>query len=271
MKKNFADQLGRTISVDFPPRRVISLVPSQTELLAYLGLEKETIGITKFCVRPEKWFRSKNRVGGTKQIKPEKVAALQPGLIIGNREENDKGQIEALAEKYPVWLSDVRTLEDALDMIRKIGSLLNRDKEANKLAGEIRSGFDALAEELSGNYRRRVAYFIWREPYYVAGADTFIHDMLEKAGFENVFSHLSRYPEITLEELADARPEAILLSSEPYPFKEQHRQEFHAACPITAIKFVDGQLFSWYGSRLIHSADYFRKIRRELAEAFNTL
>ena len=117
MKRAFTDQLGRTISVDFPPQRIISLVPSQTELLAHLGLDEETVGITRFCVHPEAWFRNKGRVGGTKQLNLDAIGALQPGLLIGNKEENDKQQIEGLAEKYPVWLSDVKTLEDALDMI----------------------------------------------------------------------------------------------------------------------------------------------------------
>ncbi|MCB0547060.1 MAG: ABC transporter substrate-binding protein [Phaeodactylibacter sp.] len=271
MKKSFTDQLGRTILIDFPPRRIISLVPSQTELLAHLGLEEETIGITKFCVHPEQWFRSKARVGGTKQLDPDKIDALQPGLIIGNKEENDKEQIEALAAKYPVWLSDVKTLEDALEMIVQVGALANRTPEANRLAGQIRNRFEALQESLVGKRRRRVAYLIWRKPYYVVGSDTFIHDMLERAGLDNVFGQMNRYPEASLEQLAEARPEAILLSSEPYPFKEKHLEELRKACPITTLKFVDGQLFSWYGSRLLLSPDYFMKVRHGLAEAYNTL
>lgn len=271
MKRTFTDQLGRTISVDFPPQRIISLVPSQTELLAHLGLDEETVGITRFCVHPEAWFRNKGRVGGTKQLNLDAIEALQPGLLIGNKEENDKQQIEGLAEKYPVWLSDVKTLEDALDMIRGIGLLTNRSQQAELLFGQIRESFDTLAEEMAGKRRRRVAYFIWRKPYYVAGGDTFINDMLQRAGFENVFGHKSRYPEISLEELAEARPEAILLSSEPYPFKDQHRKEFQRACPITTLKMVDGECFSWYGSRLLLSVGYFRKVRHALTEAYRTL
>ncbi len=271
MKKAFTDQLGRTIMIDFPPRRIISLVPSQTELLAYLGLEEETVGITKFCVLPEAWYRAKTCIGGTKQLNPQKIDALQPGLIIGNKEENDKEQIEALAQLYPVWLSDVKTLEEALEMIKSIGELTGREEKAGELAGKIRENFDALARELAGRRRRRAAYFIWREPYYAVGADTFIHDMLLRAGLDNVFAHKTRYPEVSMEELAEARPEAILLSSEPYPFKAQHRKEFRRACPLTAISFVDGQLFSWYGSRLLYSPGYFRKLRERLNEAYRTL
>lgn len=271
MKKNFTDQLGRTITVDFPPRRIVSLVPSQTELLAYLGLGQETVGITKFCVHPEEWFRHKTRVGGTKQVKAEKIAALQPTLIIGNKEENDKEQVEALAEQYPVWLSDVRTLEDALDMIRSIGTLTDREAAAGQLAATIGADFKALAEELKGKCRQKAAYLIWRKPYYAVAADTFIDDMLRRAGFENVFRHKSRYPEISLAELSGAGPETILLSSEPYPFREEHREELRHACPLSTLKFVDGQLFSWYGSRLLLSAGYFRELRQGLTEAYHTL
>lgn len=271
MKRTFIDQLNRKVSIDFPPRRIISLVPSQTELLAHLGLEKETVGITKFCVHPKEWFRAKVRVGGTKQLNLEKIAALQPTLVIGNKEENDRKQIEALAERYPVWLSDVRSLEGALDMINHIGSLTGREQPAGQLARQISLGFDALGKEMAGKRRRRVAYFIWRKPYYVVAGDTFIDDMLRRAGFENIFGHKSRYPEISLEELAEARPEAILLSSEPFPFKEQHLEEFRCACPITTLKFVDGERFSWYGSRLLHSPDYFRKVRHGLTEAYRML
>ena len=271
MNQTFTDQLGRIISVAYPPQRIISLVPSQTELLSYLGLDEETVGITKFCVHPEEWFRPKMRIGGTKHLKPDAIEALHPSLIIGNKEENDREQIESLAEKYPVWLSDVSSLEGALDMIRSVGVLTNRQPAAGQLARQIRENFDALSKEMAGKRRRRVAYFIWRKPYYVAAGDTFIGDMLQRAGFENIFGHRSRYPEVSLEELAAARPEAILLSSEPYPFKEEHRQAFHSACPVAALKFVDGTLFSWYGSRLLRSADYFRSVREALAEAYRTL
>lgn len=262
MQRTFTDQMSRTISIPSSPQRIVSLVPSQTELLHYLGLEKEVVGITKFCVHPMEWFRTKKRVGGTKQLKIEAIEALQPDLIIGNKEENERSQIEILAKKYPVWMSDIQSLEEALQMIQEVGILINKKAEATNLVRLIQTDFSNLPKP---EKPIRVAYLIWRKPYMVAAADTFIHEMLQSAGFENVFAAQSRYPEITLEDLAQAQPEVILLSSEPYPFKDKHFAEFQRLCPLAVVQLVDGELFSWYGSRLLHSAAYFRNLQLELA------
>jgi len=172
----FYDQLQRSVHLpQWPPRRIISLVPSQTELLYDLGLEQEVVGITKFCVHPPAWFQQKTRIGGTKTLDLQKIAALQPDLIIGNKEENDQAQIEALASQYPVWLSDIMTLEDALDMILRLGSITDRAVLARQMSTDIREAFEAL--EWTRPYPR-AAYFIWRKPYLVAADATFIHNML---------------------------------------------------------------------------------------------
>lgn len=263
MQRSFTDQMNRSIILNHPPERIVSLVPSQTELLHDLELEKEVVGITKFCVHPESWFRNKTRVGGTKQVKPTIIDELQPDLIIGNKEENERSQIEALSKIYPVWMSDIQTLEDALQMINAVGALVGKDEPAKQLAKRIRAGFDAWKLERPSS-TLRAAYFIWRQPYMVVASDTFIHEMLQLAGFENVFVAQSRYPEIDLEELTNASPEVILLSSEPYPFKEKHFEEFKRVCPTAVIKILDGELFSWYGSRLLQSVGYFRRLRDEL-------
>jgi len=257
------DQIGRTVHLPaFPPRRIVSLVPSQTELLHALGLEREVVGITKFCVHPTTWFREKKRVGGTKTVAIEKVAVLQPDLVLANKEENDREQIEALGEQFPVWVSDVRDLVSALDMIERVGAVTGKTDVARKLANDIRSAFSAFCPE-SGAYRPRAAYFIWRKPYMVAGGDTFIHAMLEAAGFENVFASESRYPEVTRELLAERAPDVLLLSSEPYPFAEKHLAEFRELCPsVRATVIVDGELFSWYGSRLLQAPAYFQNLRQ---------
>lgn len=253
------DQMHRQVTLPrFPPRRIISLVPSQTELLYDLGLEEEVVGITKFCVHPPEWFQSKARVGGTKTIHFEKIKALQPDLIIGNKEENEREQIEAMAEHFPVWMSDIATLEDALDMIMRVGALVDRPEQAQALRDEINASFQALqAQRLP---LRRAAYFIWRKPYMVAAGGTFIHEMMRIAGFENVFADRERYPEISLDTLAAARPDCILLSSEPYPFADKHLAVFQEAVPAAKVRIVDGELFSWYGSRLRHAPDYYRSL-----------
>ncbi len=246
---------------NWPPRRIVSLVPSQTELLYTLGLDQEVVGITKFCVHPAAWYREKTRVGGTKTLNLEKIEALRPDLIIGNKEENDRAQIEALAARWPVWISDILTLEDAYDMVLRVGELTGKAVAASDLTAEIRQKFDRLAVYPSSI---RAAYFIWRKPYMVAAADTFIHDMLGRAGFQNVFAHLTRYPEVSLDDLAAAQPDVLLLSSEPYPFAEKHFRPFREACPEAKIVVVDGEMFSWYGSRLLAAPGYFEGLREEI-------
>lgn len=262
---HFTDQLGRVLTLDhWPPRRIISLVPSQTELLAYLGLDQEVLGITKFCIHPAKWFQEKQRVGGTKTLDFQKIAALEPDLIIGNKEENEQAQMEQLMQQFPVWMSDITTLEQALDMMRSIGALTGKAAAGNALATEVQQKFGRIGT--SALRPIKTAYFIWRKPYLVAANDTFIDDMLQRAGFENVFGQRSRYPEIQNAQLQAADPELILLSSEPYPFTEKHKAALQELCPKATILLVDGELFSWYGSRLLESPDYFVRLRAGLRQ-----
>lgn len=237
--------------------RIISLVPSQTELLAYLGLEKDVIGITKFCIHPSGWFQQKARIGGTKNINLEKIEELSPDLIIANREENIKEQIEQLSEKYDVWITDVNNLDEAFKMIDDIGKLTQRRQQASALSLKIREGFEELKKAGSGKRKTRAAYFIWKDPWMVAASQTFINDMLKYAGLENVFANLDRYPEISLDEIKYKNTELILLSSEPYPFKEKHKLEIAKLNSDIKIEIVDGEMFSWYGSRLLKSVEYF--------------
>lgn len=262
MKEKHLDQLGRVVEVRTTPQRIISLVPSQSELLCDLGLEEQLIGITKFCIHPAHKFKTTEKIGGTKQLKLEQIKALNPDLIIGNKEENTKEQIEALARDFPVWLSDIQNLAQALEMILSIGNVTKTQDKAQGLVEEIKSRFEALAQ-LEGP-KQKVAYFIWRKPYMVVAKETFIDNMLEKSGFQNAFSDLSRYPEINLNQLKERNPEVILLSSEPFPFREKHIEEFKIFCPKAVIKIIDGELYSWYGSRLLHSAAYFLNLNNDL-------
>jgi ABC-type Fe3+-hydroxamate transport system substrate-binding protein len=256
---SFTDQTGRSISLHTIPRRIISLVPSQTELLHYLGLKQEVVGITKFCIHPNEWFRNKTRVGGTKNINAVIVRQLQPDLIIANKEENVKEQIEALADEFPVWVSDVNNLNDALQMIEAIGTMVDKQQQAADLARNIQNEFDSLSRPIANT--ARAAYLIWREPFMSAGHDTFIHDMMMRCGFENVYSHKQRYPATTVDELKQLQPQVILLSSEPYPFQQKHIDELQPQLPGVQIMLVDGEMFSWYGSRLLKAAGYFTQLR----------
>ena len=257
----FTDQTGRTIQLGAIPQRIISLVPSQTELLADLGLEKEVVGITKFCVHPGEWFRTKTRIGGTKQLNIELIHRLQPDLIIANKEENVKEQVEELARRYPVWVSDVNTLQDAYAMIEQVGKMTGKGKMAEQMINQIKENFSGLTTPQS---QPGTCYLIWRNPYMTIGHDTFIHSMLQAAGFANIFADSTRYPEITIEELQQAKPEIVLLSSEPFPFRQKHLEELQQQLPGTRVALVDGEIFSWYGSRLLAAPAYFEKLNRPL-------
>ncbi|MBX2934874.1 MAG: ABC transporter substrate-binding protein [Ferruginibacter sp.] len=241
----------------FFPKRIISLVPSQTELLHYFNLEEETIAITKFCVHPTEWYKSKTKIGGTKTINIEKVKELNPDLIIANKEENTKEQVEQLANYYPIWLTDVNNLQDALQMIEDIGNLVQKAKEAKELIKQVKINF----VQIPGlNHTIRTAYLIWKNPFMAAGCNTFINDMLTCCGFKNVFATTSRYPQVNIEAIKKANCQLLLLSSEPYPFKQKHIEELSEQLPTTKIMLVDGEMFSWYGSRLLKAPAYFTTI-----------
>ncbi|MDI9319705.1 MAG: helical backbone metal receptor [Phycisphaerales bacterium] len=249
-----ADMMGRTVYLPAIPKRIISVVPSQTELLYHLGLDERVIGITKFCVHPRQWHQTKKRLGGTKKLHINSIIALKPDLIIANKEENTQSEIELLASHFPVWISDIKTLDDALEMIISVGKLVNKEIEAENLKQSISRGFATLIPQRKS---LRVAYFIWRNPWMTVGNDTFIHDMICRIGWQNVYADQQRYPETSIDELVNLQPECILLSSEPYPFKEKNMLELKAHLPNTSIHLVDGQFFSWYGSRMQIAVDYF--------------
>lgn len=237
----------------YVPQRIISLVPSQTELLFELGLGDRIVGVTKFCIHPKEHTKQKAKIGGTKNFHFDKIDELQPDLIIGNKEENYKEGIEQLQAKYNVWMSDIYTLADAYDMMEQVGQLTGTTPKAQELIQHIQSGFATL-EPVDPPIR--TAYFIWRNPYMAVGNYNIIDHLLGHCGFINSFSDLQRYPEISPEQLKAANPQVILLSSEPYPFKAKHIAEFQAICPEALIKIVDGEMFSWYGSRLQFAPAY---------------
>ena len=190
--------LQQTTDLKYLPKRIVSLVPSQTELLFTLGLDAETVGITKFCVHPTSWFKTKESVGGTKTIDLAKIKNLKPDLIIANKEENAKEQIEAIAKDYPVWLTDVNNLANALSMIADIGVITGKSTTANILINSISKIFKEMKKM---EQPVKTAYLIWQKPYMTIGGDTFINDMLLQCGLENIFSDKKRYPEINIEDL----------------------------------------------------------------------
>ncbi len=261
MQKNFTDQIGNQVAINFPPKRIISLVPSQTELLFDLGLDKEVVGLTKFCIHPIEKFATRTKVGGTKKINIEAIRALKPDLIIGNKEENTQEDIELLQQELPVWMSDINTLVQAQEMIIEIGAIVDRMPEAAYLNHLISDGFrDLQVLALQKKINAKVAYAIWKDPYMFAGQNTFINDIMQKVGLQSVINE-NRYPELTLQQLQERQPDFLLLSSEPYPFKDAHVEYLKEELPNTKIMIADGEMFSWYGSRLVKSVQYFFELQ----------
>lgn len=253
------DQMNRTIRLEQIPKRIVSLVPSQSELLYYLGCDEQVAGITKFCIHPDEWFRSKTRVGGTKNVNFDKLADLKPDLIIANKEENSKADIDRLTKEYPVYMSDIFNVNDACQMISDVGQLVGKQSAATELVSRVQTDFKDLPQ-----YDGTVLYFIWSKPYMVVGPDTFIGHIIAGLGFTNLISDQRvRYQEITAEEIAQLNPDHILLSSEPFPFNEENRAEFQGLTKAK-IHLVDGEMFSWYGSRMLQMKPYFERLNSGL-------
>lgn len=241
-----------------PARRIVSLVPSLTELLASLGLDGEVVGLTRFCVHPEGWKARKRIVGGTKTVDPEKVRPLAPDLVIASKEENVREQVVEITAFAPVHLTDIATVEGALAEIRTIGGLVGRQAQADALAADLARGFGALtplAEPV------RALYLIWRDPWMGAGGDTFISDVLTRGGFVNVLADRDRYPSLTPDAIGALAPEVVLLSSEPYPFGPKHADEIRPLAPGADVALVDGEAFSWYGPRMGLAPEALRALR----------
>lgn len=259
----FKDQLNRTLSFSSYPKRIISLVPSQTELLFHLGLDKEVVGVTKFCIYPTDWKTRKTIIGGTKNLKMDLIKELNPDLIIANKEENDEDSLRKLMPIFPVWISDIKRLEDAFQMILSLGKITNTESTSFTWTEKIKKQFKILS--LLPKQPRRVAYLIWNNPLMSVNQDTFIHSLLELNQWDNCFKDkLNRYPEITEEELVDSNPELVFLSSEPFPFKDKHIDRFKQLLPESRVVLVNGEYFSWYGSRLVDSPAYFSSLHKSL-------
>jgi ABC-type Fe3+-hydroxamate transport system substrate-binding protein len=230
-------------------------VPSQTELIADLGGINRLVGRTRFCVHPDPEIFTVPVIGGTKSLHMDKIRELSPDLIIANKEENEKDQIELLAEEFPVWVSDVSTLEDALEMVFLLGEILDSKEDAKELIRQIQGNFVSLKKKNNIS----CIYLIWKSPWMCAGSGTFISDMLARAGYHNLI-HEPRYPELIQDKIKNLNPEVVLLSSEPFPFTEKHIAEVESLFPASTVKLVNGEYFSWYGSRMLGAPKYFQSL-----------
>ena len=259
----FIDQINNVLQLENTPKRIVSLVPSQTELLVDLGLEEDIIGITKFCIHPSKLRKEKVIVGGTKNIDFNKIKALKPDIILCNKEENTKDIVENCKLIAPTHVSDIYTIDDTFELMNLYGEIFKCKSESKKIIESLIEKVTDFKQFIKDKQSRRAAYFIWKNPWMVAGNNTFINHLLKLNNFVNVYSNKERYPEVDILKLK--KLDAILLSSEPFPFKENHIKELEVNFPKTKILLVDGEMFSWYGSRLLKSFDYFKKLQKLLA------
>jgi len=237
--------------------RIISTVPSLTELLYDLGLRDEVVGITKFCIHPDIWYRSKTRIGGTKKLNIEKIVSLKPDLIIANKEENTKEEILSLSQDHKVHVTDIKSIEDNIDLIKTISELTQTEEKGQILMQEMRS---FIHQSKKNNRKQKVLYLIWQNPMMSVGRDTFIHSMIEYCGYHNILVDTNRYPEVTEADIQSYNPDVIMLSSEPFPFKESHMDYYKSILPNAKVILVDGEAFSWYGTRVLKKADYLHSL-----------
>lgn len=256
------DQLNRLIHLNGIPKRIVSLVPSQTELLFDLGLEASIVGITKFCVHPAHFKKEKTIVGGTKDVHYDKIKTLRPDIILCNKEENTLEMIEELEKIAPVHISDIFSIQDCLELIDMYGMLFSKELIGHQISTEIKAKLDEFKNFIHSYPVLKTAYFIWKRPWMVAAKDTFIDNILQLNKFENYFEPLKRYPEVELLENKKESADLVLLSSEPFPFKDEHKKAMKKFFPHSLILIVDGEPFSWYGTRLLAAFDYFKSLHQ---------
>jgi len=223
-----------------------------------LGLEDEIVGITKFCIHPIDKVKNKLIVGGTKNFSLEKILQLNPDLVIANKEENQQQSIMELSKYVPVYTSYVNDFDSALNMIENIGLITDRKIQATEMTSKIENLFDELKVV---DFKKKVIYMIWKQPFMTVGKNTFINSMIEKIGLINVFANKeSNYPEISESEIINSDADLILLSTEPYKFSEKNFPKFNELLPNAKALVVNGEMFSWYGSRMQLSASYLQSL-----------
>lgn len=260
VQRKVTDHLGRLVEFSYPPKRIVSLVPGITDTLFSLNLQKEVVGRTRFCVHPKGLVDQVLKVAGTKDINLEKIRIVNPDLIFCEKEENTKEIVDQLEKEFPVFVCEIQSVHDVYKMIDDLGALTDRKREAESLRTKIAHGFDRLPR-FSG---KRFAYVIWKKPYMVVGNHTYIDSVFQSIGFENAFStYAGRYPVVNEEDLQNAKLDYLFLASEPYPFKDSHREEFLDFLPEVPIKILDGEMF-WYGPRMVEAVKYFQRILNEL-------
>jgi ABC-type Fe3+-hydroxamate transport system substrate-binding protein len=254
------DATGVRVDLAAPPRRIVSLIPSVTELLFALGRGDAVAGCTIFCTEPAEGLAGTVRIGGEKDPKLDVIRALEPDLVVANIEENVARDVEALRGwGIPVYVIYPRTVAQGVRLVAELGELIGAGDAGAALAARLAARLARV--EASARARSRVFCPIWRRPYMTINGDTYLHDMLRVCGGDNVFGGLARrYPEVVLEDVAAARPDVILLPDEPYRFRRAHAADFAPMSDVPAVRdgrihLVDGKLLSWYGPRIAEALD----------------
>ncbi|MCB0410474.1 MAG: ABC transporter substrate-binding protein [Flavobacteriales bacterium] len=253
------DQMNREVTIPEKVNRIVSLVPSQSEFLWEMGLSDKLVGISKFCIHPDEMYRNTMRVGGTKQINIETIKELNPDLIIGNKEENVKEQIEELEKIFQVWMSDINNLDDAFAMMNSLSEILNFESDKKNQLIKIEEDLNSVKGIFNG---LKVVYLIWHDPVMAVGNGTFINSVLEYVGLENALKNESRYPELTNKKLEKLDIDVCMLSSEPFPFNDSHLKYYSESFSNFSPRLVDGEMFSWYGTRLAHLPSYVKQLKK---------
>jgi len=267
-KITVTDDFGQTLVFEKAPERIVSLVPSITETLIELGAGNRVVGITNYCIHPARAVDDIPRVGGTKGASLEKIDALRPDLVITNREENRKRRIDALREKYPVYVTYPRTVEQALKIVADLGTLTRTSAKAAEIAETCDQIVTSTDPVVRGN-PFPTACLIWRDPWMAVGADTYISDLLGTFGFRNVFTRDDgRYPEVSLGTIAERGTDVIILPNEPYAFAEPDRRQIDSSLTEKGRKvrilLVDGSYLTWFGYRTMQGLRFLRYAKAKL-------
>lgn len=267
----WSDAIGKRHRRCAGEARIVSLVPSLTELLVDLGLGGQLVGRTGFCVHPRAVVRRLPKIGGTKGFSIDRLRALAPTHVIVNIDENRRDEVSALDAFVPhVIVTHPLTVGDNLELYRLLGGVFDREAQASALAAGLEREWTALRAQSERLPRQSVLYLIWQEPWLGVARDTYISHVLAAAGWDSLPSASAlRYPPVDLPQLA-AQAHLVLLSSEPYPFRERHRRLLGEQLPGVRVALIDGEMVSWYGSRAIRGLAYLRQLRTRLAKSTGT-
>ncbi len=252
------DQTGFQLSFNKPPQKIISLVPSISETFAHVGLQKSLVGITKFCIHPHELYTGVKKIGGTKNPKVHQMKLLQPDFIIANKEENKEEDITILREMTQVYVSDISTINHLIAFFNDMEAIFQNGNFACLIPH-----LEKIAS-FEETMKLNVCYLIWKNPWMTVGNDTFIHFMLHKFGFNNIFKNQTRYPIVSLDDIRALKPDVVFLSSEPYPFKKSELQHISQILPECKVVFINGEMCSWYGTRLFQATHYLRGLHSSL-------